>query len=286
MQYFLTLLPLAVISISVNAAHPNAPPLQLAARFQQQDVRRYWVSEKLDGVRAYWDGEALWSRAGHRFMAPKWFIASFPQQHLDGELWLGRGQFEKVSAVVRRYQASDDEWREVRFMVFDMPNQPQKFSERVLALNELASSHSSPYLAVVAQRRLPNNQALASYLAKIVSGAGEGVMLRHQDSFYQPGRNQELLKLKQFQDAEAKVVAYLPGQGKYKNMLGALVVQDKEGRQFRLGSGFSDKQRHSPPAIGSIITYRYQGQTHTGQPRFAHFLRVRDDEPKLGGKSK
>ena len=279
MNYLPLLLPLLMVTIEVSAEHPNAPPLQLAARYQQQDASRYWVSEKLDGVRAYWDGEALWSRAGHRFVVPDWFVADFPSTHLDGELWLGRGQFDALSATVRRYQPNEHEWRKIRFMVFDLPQSSAPFSARVTELKRLLSPINTPYLAIIEQQRLTDNAALAQLLSDTEAGGGEGLMLRHQDSHYQAGRNQGLLKLKQFQDAEATVLAHLPGQGKYQGALGALLVETPDGRRFRLGTGFSDLQRQTPPAVGAIITYRYQGETKQRQPRFAHFMRVRQDEP-------
>ncbi|MGO5000124.1 DNA ligase [Oceanisphaera sp. W20_SRM_FM3] len=284
MNYLSVLLPLTAISVvtisaTVNAEQPNAPPLQLAANYQQQDASRYWVSEKLDGVRAYWDGEALWSRAGYRIAAPEWFVADFPDTHLDGELWLGRGQFDALSAAVRRYQPQEEEWRQIRFMVFDLPHSNATFSERNAELARLLLPINTPYLAQVEQLRLSDNTALAQRLSDIAAAGGEGLMLRHQDSYYQAGRSQGLLKLKQFHDAEAKVVAHLPGLGKYQGMLGALVVETPDGRQFRLGTGFSDAQRQTPPALGSIVTYRYQGETKQRQPRFAHFMRIRQDEP-------
>lgn len=279
MNYLPLLLPLAVVTMAVAAKHPNAPPLQLAASYQQQDASRYWVSEKLDGVRAYWDGEALWSRGGHRFVVPDWFLANFPSTHLDGELWLGRGQFDALSAAVRRYQPQDDEWRKIRFMVFDLPQSSALFEARLSELQQLLTPIDTPYLQLIEQQRLTDNTALAKLLKDVESRGGEGLMLRHKHSRYQAGRNQGLLKLKQFQDAEAKVVAHLPGLGKYQGMLGALLVETADGRQFRLGTGFSDAQRQTPPAVGSTVTYRYQGETQQRQPRFASFMRERNEEP-------
>ncbi|WP_319783852.1 DNA ligase [Oceanisphaera sp. IT1-181] len=279
MNYLPLLLPLAVVTMVVTAQHPNAPPLQLAANYQQQDASRYWVSEKLDGVRAYWDGEALWSRAGHRFVVPDWFVADFPSTHLDGELWLGRGQFDALSAAVRRYQPQEDEWRQIRFMVFDLPQSSALFEARLSELEQLLTPIDTPYLQLIEQQRLTDNTALAKLLKDVESSGGEGLMLRHKHSRYQAGRNQGLLKLKQFQDAEAKVVAHLPGFGKYQGMLGALLVETPDGRQFRLGTGFSDVQRQTPPAVGSTVTYRYQGETQQRQPRFAYFMRERKEDP-------
>ncbi len=273
-------LPLVLLSGAGYAEGIEPPPLQLASDYQQQDVTHYRVSEKLDGVRAYWNGRELLSRGGHRFSVPDWFVAGFPDTPLDGELWLGRGRFEELSAAVRRYRPDEDEWRAIRFMVFDLPASELPFEARLTALERLFSNMNSPYLQWVEQRLLPDNAALAAYLTEVDALGGEGLMLRHRDSRYLPTRNQDLLKLKRFQDAEARVLAHLPGQGKYEGMLGALLVETEDGRQFRLGTGFSDRQRQQPPAVGALVTYRYRGETGQRLPRFASFVRVRNDEPE------
>jgi DNA ligase 1 len=273
-------LPLVLASVSIEAQVPTAPPLQLASDYQQQDVTDYRVSEKLDGVRAYWNGRELLSRGGHRFSAPDWFVAGFPDTPLDGELWLGRGRFEDLSAAVRRYRPDEAEWRQIRFVVFDLPASELPFEARLSALERLFLHLDTPYIELLEQRRLPDNAALAAYLAEVEALGGEGLMLRHRDSLYLPTRNQDLLKLKRSQDAEARVLAHLPGQGKYAGMMGALLVETDDGRRFKLGTGFSDRQRQQPPPVGSIVTYRYRGETDRRLPRFASFIRVRNDEPE------
>ncbi|WP_417616168.1 DNA ligase [Oceanisphaera sp.] len=273
-------LPLALLSGTGYAEGIALPPLQLAKDYQQQDVSLYRVSEKLDGVRAYWNGRDLLSRNGHRFSAPDWFVAGFPDTPLDGELWMGRGHFNALSAAVRRYRPQHSEWQQIRFMVFDLPASELPFEARLTALARLFSRHDSPYIELLEQRRLADNAALAAYLAEVEALGGEGLMLRHRDSLYQPTRNQDLLKLKRFQDAEAQVLAHLPGQGKYQGMLGALLVETPDGRRFKLGTGFSDLQRQQPPPVGSVVTYRYRGETDQQLPRFASFLRIRSDEPE------
>ncbi|MGB5854689.1 MAG: DNA ligase [Oceanisphaera sp.] len=272
--------PMILMSSAAYAEGIAQPPLQLAAEYKQQDASLYRVSEKLDGVRAYWNGRELLSRSGHRFSAPDWFVAGFPDSPLDGELWLGRGNFEALSAAVRRYQAVDSEWRNIRFMVFDLPASTQPFEARLRVLQQLIPSSQSTYLQLIEQRLVNDNAELAEWLSQVDTDGGEGLMLRHRHSVYQTGRNQDLLKLKQFQDAEAQVLAHLPGLGKYQGMLGALLVETPDGRRFKLGTGFSDQQRQQPPPIGATITYRYQGKTSQQIPRFASFMRIRNEEPE------
>ena len=269
------------------AAAPAADPLPrpdlpLADVYEpgSADLSGYWVSEKLDGVRAYWDGARLISRGGHRIWAPDWFTAGFPPVPLDGELWLGRGRFAAVSGLARTQEPDPAAWREVRFMVFDLPPARlppgARFGERLAALKALAVAADNPFLTVVEQQRVTGHGALMARLDAVVAAGGEGLMLRREAAPYRGGRSDDLLKVKRHRDAEARVIAHLPGQGKYQGMLGALLVEEANGTRFRIGTGFSDAERADPPPVGSVVTFRYRGRTKNGLPRFASFLRLRE----------
>jgi len=240
------------------------------------DLSDYWVSEKLDGVRAYWDGQRLITRAGHVIAAPDWFTAGFPAVALDGELWLGRKGFEALSGTVRRLEPDADAWAKVRYMVFDLPASKDPFGRRLSALRALLAESPSPYLTLVEQSRVADHAALMARLAAVVRDGGEGLMLHRDSSLYRGVRSADLLKVKPYEDAEARVIGHLPGQGKYAGMLGALLLEDADGRRFRIGTGFSDAQRRAPPPLGSLVTYQFHGRTELGLPRFASFLRVRE----------
>lgn len=240
------------------------------------DPTGYWVSEKLDGVRAVWDGEQLRFRSGRLIATPAWFTQGFPARALDGELWIGRGQFERLSGIVRKETPDDAEWRQVRYMLFELPGAEGGFSERVAAMRQLVTEADLFQLQVVEQLRVTDQQALRRKFHEVVKGGGEGLMLHRADALYRAGRSDDLLKLKPWDDAEAVVVAHLPGKGKYAGKLGALLVELPDGRRLRIGSGINDVQRDHPPAVGAVITYRYRGQTAKGLPRFATFLRVRE----------
>ncbi|WP_101926781.1 MULTISPECIES: DNA ligase [Luteimonas] len=263
------------------SAQPATPPrLMLASSAHDAiDVPAYLVSEKYDGVRGRWDGRALWTRGGHRIDVPAAFVRGWPATPLDGELWLARGRFEAVSVLSRTQRADDPLWREVRFLVFDLPGHAGPFAERVDAMRALVADARNPSLQVAAQRRFASREQLDAHLREVVAAGGEGLMLHHRDAHYRIGRSDALLKYKPHDDAEARVVGHTPGKGKYSGLLGALVVEQRDGRRFRLGSGFTDAQRAAPPSIGSWVTYRYNGLTATGLPRFARFLRVREDLP-------
>ena len=261
-------------SLAIAATEPS---LLLAETYHRQvDVARYLASEKLDGVRAYWDGKQLVSRSGNVFNSPAWFVAALPARKLDGELWLGRGRFEEMSGIARRDVPLDADWKQVRYMLFELPGAEGTFAQRVNRLNEIVAQANVSWVQVVAQHRLADHKALMKRLGEVVKAGGEGLMLHRADALYETGRSETLLKVKQWHDAEAKVVAHLPGKGKHFGRLGALKVRAADGREFALGTGFSDAQRLAPPPVGSIVTYRYRELTARGMPRFASFWRVRD----------
>jgi DNA ligase-1 len=255
-----------------------APALMLAAAYQPgTPLADYWVSEKYDGVRGYWDGRQLVLRSGDKVAAPAWFTAHWPNQPMDGELWTGRGRFEQTVSTVRSQTPNDTAWHDVRFMVFDLPQQPGNFTQRLAALRRLLPITSAPWLVPVPQQRATTHEELLVLLERTVRGGGEGLMLHRGSSAYLAQRGNDLLKVKNFDDADAKVVAHLGGKGRLAGRMGALLVEMPNGRRFKLGTGFTDAQRKSPPAVGSWVSYRYNGSTDSGLPRFARFLRERPD---------
>ncbi len=261
---------------SSTAAEP--PAILLAEVYRDQiDVTRYFVSEKLDGVRAIWDGSTLRFRSGKEINAPRWFIEGLPKRPLDGELWIARGTFERLSGIVRKDVPDDNEWRQVRYMIFELPGAPGTFRERAEAIREIARQANTPWLREIEQFSVVDRNSLKKRLREIVKAGGEGLMLHRADAIYATGRSDTLLKMKPWEDAEAVVIGHIPGKGRYAGMLGALRVRTADGREFSLGTGFTDAQRREPPALGATVTYRYSDLTNTGMPRFASFLRVRSD---------
>ena len=237
----------------------------------------FLVSEKFDGVRAVWDGLKLRFRSGREIAAPDWFVRALPQHPLDGELWLGRGQFDRLSGLVRQ-QRPDEGWRQVRYLVFDAPGQGGPFDARWQALQSVIEVAQQPWLIRVEQVRVDTVLALQRRLEALVRDGGEGLVLHRADALWQSGRTQALFKLKPEPDDEAQVVGHLPGKGRYAGMTGALQVRTPEGVAFALGSGLSDAQRRDPPEVGSWVTYRYRDRTPQGVPRFATFVRARAPE--------
>lgn len=270
---------LLTCSGSVLAEEPAPPiPTFLLAEVTtgKLDPTPYWVSEKLDGVRAIWDGKQLRFRSGHSVPAPAWFTAGLPPQALDGELWIARNHFEQLSGIVRRQQPQDEDWHQVHYMIFELPNAPGSFTARIARMREIVIQANVPWLNMVEQFRVNDQAALMRQLDSVVHAGGEGLMLHLAAAPYLTGRLDVLLKLKPWQDTEATVIGYTPGTGKYRGMTGALKVQMPDGKRFAIGSGLSDEVRRHPPAVGTLVTYRYQALTQNGVPRFARYMRIRE----------
>jgi DNA ligase-1 len=262
-----------------QAKDSSAPPSLLLANElgPMVDPANYLVSEKYDGVRAIWDGKVLCFRSGRTVNAPAWFLANLPPQPLDGELWLARGRFEALSGIVRKAEPQDDEWRQIKYMIFELPDTTGTFVQRAQSIQEIVARTQWPQLVAVEQFRVANRAALKRKLDEVVRGGGEGLMLHLADAEYVTGRSNVLLKLKPLQDTEALVIEHVPGKGKYQGMLGALRVQAVDGKQFLIGTGFTDETRKNPPPLGTTITYTYRGLTKAGLPRFPSYLRLREN---------
>jgi DNA ligase 1 len=237
----------------------------------------WWISEKLDGVRALWDGARLLSRDGNPFAVPNWFTEGLPNMHLDGELWIDRGCFNQTAGIVRRTTSGGEGWRQVRFLIFDAPRVAGPFERRQFFLRTETELENHDWSRLVEHWPCENHRHLEESLAIVERAGGEGLMLRQPGSAYIAGRSSTLLKVKRFHDAEARVIGHRRGTGRNADCLGALVCETPTGLQFALGSGFSDEQRAAPPPLGSLVTYSYQALTPRGVPRFPTFLRVRSE---------
>jgi len=238
----------------------------------------FLVSEKFDGVRAVWDGQVLHFRSGRVIAAPDWFLAALPRVALDGELWMGRAAFDRLSGVVRQTEPDNEAWRAVKYLVFDAPGHAAPFAQRVAYLQATLAQSPQPWLMPVVQRELQDTRALQALLQDTVRQGGEGLMLHRADAWWRSGRSDALFKFKGEEDEEGLVVGHQPGQGRLTGMTGALLVQMPSGQRFALGAGLSDALRRKPPPVGTWVTYRYRERTPSGLPRFASFLRVREAE--------
>lgn len=248
--------------------------LMLLEQYKNQDVSGWVMSEKLDGVRGFWDGEQLLSRQGYPLNPPDYFVKNFPPFAIDGELFSERGKFEEISATVRATNPKG--WYKLKLHVFDVPNAEGDLFQRLAVLEHYLQENPTPHIEIIPQIPIKNQAHLQQFFKEIQQLGGEGVVVRNPHSPYIHGRSAQILKLKAVLDEECTVVAHHQGKGKYADKLGSISCENHRGR-FRIGSGFKDKDRQHPPPIGSQITYKYRGLTASGKPRFATFWRVRTD---------
>ena len=262
-----------------DSEEASGPPLLLAESWDNAaDLSDWWMSEKLDGVRAYWDGKQFLSRQGNLYHAPDWFIEGLPPVPLDGELWIDRKKFQRTVSIVRR-QDKSDLWNEVRYLVFDAPAAIGGFEDRLAFLKDALAAGAAKFARQHPHEGCKSIEALRAELARIEALGGEGLMLRQPGSKYVAGRSSTLLKVKTFHDAEAVVVGHQAGAGRHKGRMGALLVRLPDGTDFAIGTGFSDRERENPPTIGATVTFRYQELSEAGVPRFPSWVGVRHDAP-------
>lgn len=274
---------LCIVLVASSAfATSNKPRLMLSKTASlhtlKEKPKAYLVSEKLDGMRAYWTGTKLLSRTGKLIPAPTWFTDALPAFPIEGELWLDRGRFEKLISITSKHNPIDEEWRQVKFMLFDLPSSNKSFEQRVEQLNKFIKTIDAPFIKLIPHHSFDSISEIETYFRDTLSQGGEGIMLNLASAQYHPGRQQAVLKIKPYYDAEAVVIDQVAGTGKFKGMMGALLVKDKQGRVFKIGTGFSDKERRDPPKFGQLVTYKFYGYTAEGKPKFASFLRVRKEE--------
>ncbi len=282
-------------NIGANEITTTKPPEFLLAKVYEVNsninIADYLVSEKFDGVRAFWDGKNLWSRGKEIIEAPQWFLADFPKNiQLDGELWLGRnkGDFEKISALTRQKnnannskKINENSWKNVKFLIFECPSCKGNFAQRYNTLLQLKQSNKikSNYIEIIPQIKLQNQNELLAKFDEIKKIGGEGLMLHKATSAYHTGRSSDLLKYKVWQESIAEVIAYKNGKGKYAGKVGSLKVRWKNNElnsflEFNIGSGLSDFERENPPKIGELVEFKFSEFTKTGKPRFPIFIKV------------
>lgn len=242
----------------------------------EYDPAGWWMSEKLDGVRAYWDGKQFLSRNNNIFYAPKWFTEGFPTHPLDGELWIARKAFDRTSGLVRQ-QSMSDEWKHMKYLIFDAPEAGGAFEERLQVVAAGVKRWASPYALAHEHVVCKGLDHMLAELDRVNKLGGEGLMLRKPGSAYERTRSTSLLKVKTFLDAEATVIGYEAGAGRHKGRVGALVARFGNGKEFKIGTGLKDRERESPPPVGSVVNVKYQELTKDGIPRFPVFVGLRPD---------
>ncbi len=265
---------LFLILLLSPAVFADKPDLFLLKTYDnRQNVVGWVMSEKLDGIRGFWDGQQLLTKSGKAVNPPAWFVADYPPFAIDGELWTKRGDFEQVVSIVRT-EKPDERWRHVTHQIFEVPDQPGGLLNRLSILADYLTKHRNTSIRIITQIPITKQAQVNDFLREIVAKGGEGIVLRNPNTPYQTGRLSSALKVKQHLDTECIVQEILAGKGKYKNKMGAILCQMNNGKQIKIGTGFSDKERENPPGIGSEITFKYYGLSKKGLPKYPVYLRI------------
>lgn len=259
---------LLILSLGLSASQERS--LQHAKIYKDQNISEWVMSEKLDGIRGYWDGDVMYTKSGKKLSPPQGFTNNFPPFSLDGELWSRRQDFETIQSKVLKHNG---EWEGISYNIFDVPDSEGNFTQRLDQARAWFRQHPNPYVHIIEQTVCKSPQHLKEFLDKIVAKGGEGVMVKDPAFGYVTGRTSAILKVKKAHDMEGTVIAQT--YNKKSGILKSLTLQLGNDVHFRLGNGFTDKERRNPPAIGSLVTFKYYGFTKNGKPRFASFLRLR-----------
>ena len=250
--------------------YADKPDFMLLETYKNQNVTGWVMSEKLDGVRGYWDGKQLFTRGGITLSPPTVFLAEFPPFAIDGELFSQRDQFAEISSIVRAYQ--DKGWHTLKLYVFDVPDAKGDLFARLATLKTYLAKHPSQYIKIIEQTPIESPEHIRQFLQQVEQQKGEGIVIRNPNAPYERKRSSQILKLKTALDEECTVIAHHAGKGQFENVMGSLTCENHRG-QFKIGSGFKLEDRMNPPPIGSQISYKYRGLTNKGKPRFATFWR-------------
>ena len=252
---------------------PNS--IMKAVNYTGQNINGWYIGEKLDGVRGRWDGDKILTRAGNEVFAPRWFLDQLPAGvPLDGELHVGRGQFQQVLSYVRKDTPIDAEWAQVSFNVFDLLGPGGIESRFRFAADSIDGSEVA---RMIEHQVCLDEGEMHRIFDEIVSEGGEGVVLRKPGSLYKGGKSNDILRYKERIFDEAVVEGYLAGGGKYEGMVGALLCR-WNGMLIRVGTGLTDADRNHPPEKGSPVTFAYKGLTQGGVPRESAYIVNRNYE--------
>ena len=263
-----------LFSIVLYAEKPNL--LLLKSYNNEVNVTGWLMSEKLDGVRAYWDGHKLISRSGKEFAVPAWFVKDFPPFEIDGELWTKRGDFENIISIVNR-QTPHEGWKAIRYNIFEVPHQQGGLLARLEVLKAFLTQHPNHYIEIIPQKVCRDSQQLKETLEAVDTKGAEGLVVRNPDALYIDKRTSSALKVKSFDDDECVITGYTKGEGKFEGIVGALLCQWHD-KTLKIGSGLSEEERKNPPMIDANITFKYNGLTKYGNPKFPVFMRIREEK--------
>lgn len=265
---------------------------------QNINFNNFVMSEKLDGVRAIFDRKTIKTRSGRKICPPQFWLKEFENLNeikLDGELWIARGKFGEISSAVAKFSGDkcdnnnkSDIWQEISYNIFDSDiceNKSIKNCEKILK----EKFKNFKYIKIIEQKEAKNKENIDKFFNEIIKKGGEGIILR--ENLPKDFNNRIAYKYKPFYDAECIVKEHIKGKGKNSGKLGSILCEmnikdlpqfrdsiESQIINFKIGTGFNETQRKNPPKIGEKIQFRYNELTKNNIPRFAVFIRIRNED--------
>ena len=257
---------------NINAVELHNPSyLYRLSKIKPQD---YYVSEKYDGVRAYWDGSKLYTKNHKVIAVPPLITKNWPKSCLDGELWLGKNQLANTVSIVNKTTNSNvKQWQKIKFMVFDQPCSDKTFADRYNLLKQQFVNIKADNLFLIKQQEFSNIKEIDLFYNNLLKNKAEGIILHKKNSFLAKFDRHDLYKIKPFTEGSAVVLKVINGSKSFAEIMGSLLVKDqKTGMKFKIGIGFTKKERINPPPLNSVIIYKHQGYTKNKKPRLPVFV--------------
>tara|TARA_R100000655_G_scaffold7740_5_gene20656 strand:+ start:186 stop:1028 length:843 start_codon:yes stop_codon:yes gene_type:complete len=274
----------------------------LAYKFNNKKVNwaePVYIQPKLDGVRCLITKDGAYSRTGKQFknlahieLALIPFFKKQPNIILDGELYNHklRNDFEKIISLVRKQKPTADDRLDaqhlVQFHCYDwfFPNDKYNlvYKYRMDQLN--VSDIYDAQIKHVQASRIHNYEDAKLFHVDMLDKGYEGSIIR-LNGLYKHGRSYDLMKFKDFSDAEATIIGYEEGKGKRQGTIGKFLMQDDEGNKFGCppGKGFTYKDLANMllnihDYIGQRATFTYFQRTNAGSYRHPLFKALRNYE--------
>ena len=272
----------------------------LAHKFDDSRVdwsKPVYIQPKLDGVRCLFTKDGAYSRAGNKFMnlahielALIPFFKQQPDVVLDGELYNHelKHDFEKIISLVRKQKPTADDRRDaeqlVQFHVYDYFDGVIYDSYKTRMQQLVTSDIYDAKIKYVPAQLVDSYNYARDLHATYLSEGYEGSIIR-LDGLYKHGRSYDLMKFKDFSDAEATIVGYELGKGKRTGTVGKFLMLDDEGVKFGCppGKGYNYKDLANmllniDDYIGQRATFTYFQRTQAGSYRHPLFKCIRNYE--------
>lgn len=284
--------------------------IQLANAYdsnKKYNVKGWWASKKLDGIRGYYDKGTLLTRSGKQIIGFEHICQELEDlkqvyglSFIDGEMYSNTLSFQKIQGyVISSKNFSDEDKKKIFFNIFvvgpDSDTRGINYFKNTGEMVELMKQikwENYKYLVPLQYEYVKNKfDDISNVCERYVNEGYEGAMLRSDDIYYDDKRSDNLLKVKLFKESDFIVTDFIEGTGKHERKLGSFQVKGElDGKQIisNVGSGLSDEDRDTywknrDYFLGKLVEIKYQNITDkpnddgTYSLRFPIFMKFKLD---------